>query len=289
LSDPDAVVERLRPFDVVCVMRERTPLTGAMLEQLPDLKLISSTGPRNASIDVAAARARGITVCNTGYNSNGAMELTWALILALVRNIPSEVASFREGGWQVSVGGDLHLKTMGIVGLGRIGGRMAKVARAFGMEVITWSQNLTRERAEEQGARLVVMGGFAGAQYIFQNGGSLGVLPPRAERGGQRLPAAGGGKAVRSGGALRNGDRAPRILFRPAGIAAAAIQLRQVVERHGGLERGRAGGVLEHFQRGETEFFGLTEARLRTVDRGQVAHRDGDIHGCCGGFALPCL
>ncbi len=155
LSDPAAVEERLRPFDVVCIMRERTPLPGSILEKLPNLKLIASTGPRNASVDVAAAKARGITVCSTRSAPNGAAELTWGLILALIRNIPGESASMRAGGWQVSVGGDLDGKTMGIIGLGRIGARTAKVARAFGMNVIAWSQNLTRERAEEQGARLV--------------------------------------------------------------------------------------------------------------------------------------
>ena len=155
LSDPGAVVERLRPFDVVCIMRERTPLPGSILEKLPNLKLIASTGPRNASVDVAAARARGITVCATRSAPNGAAELTWGLILSLIRNLPAESASMRAGGWQVSVGGDLDGKTIGILGLGRIGARTSKVARAFGMNVIAWSQNLTREKAEEQGARLV--------------------------------------------------------------------------------------------------------------------------------------
>jgi phosphoglycerate dehydrogenase-like enzyme len=155
LADPAAVVDRLRPFDVVCVMRERTLLPGSILEQLPNLKLISSTGPRNASIDVAAARARGITVCSTGYSAHGAAELTWALILAMIRRVPAEGASLREGGWQISVGGDLEGKTLGVLGLGRLGGRSAKIARAFGMNVVAWSQNLTRERAEEQGAQLV--------------------------------------------------------------------------------------------------------------------------------------
>src|SRR5512133_3694472 len=108
LSDEEAVVERLKPFQVVCVMRERTPLTGAMLAQLPNLKLIASTGPRNASIDLAAAKEHGITVCNTGYHSQATAELTWALILGLVRNVPAEHASLRRGGWQLSVGGDLH-------------------------------------------------------------------------------------------------------------------------------------------------------------------------------------
>ena len=155
LSDSTALVERLKPFDVLCVMRERTPLTRAIFEQLPNLKLIASTGMRNASIDLAAAKDRGITVCHTGYSAHGAIEHTWALILALLRHIPAEFASVQRGEWQISIGGDLDGKTMGLVGLGSIGAKIAKIAHAFGMNVLAWSQNLTREVAEEHGALLV--------------------------------------------------------------------------------------------------------------------------------------
>lgn len=155
LSDSAALVERLKPFDVLCVMRERTPLTRELLEQLPNLKLIASTGSRNASIDLAAANQRGITVCNTGYSPHGAIEMTWALILAMLRNVPAEFASVRRGQWQTSIGGDLQGKTIGLVGLGNIGARIAQIAHAFGMNVLAWSQNLTLESAEKQGARLV--------------------------------------------------------------------------------------------------------------------------------------
>lgn len=155
LSDSAALIERLKPFDVLCVMRERTPLTRVILEQLPNLKLIASTAFRNASIDLVAAGERGITVCRTGYTSHGAIELTWALILALLRNIPAEFASVRTGQWQISVGGDLAGKTIGIVGLGNIGARIAKIAHSFGMKIIAWSQNLTRESAEKHGVLLV--------------------------------------------------------------------------------------------------------------------------------------
>jgi len=155
LSDPGRVVERLRPFDVVCVMRERTPLPRLILEQLPNLKLICSTGSINASIDVAAAKEKGITVCGTRYTSHGAAEFTWALILAMVRNVAAESRSLRAGQWQTSIGGDLEGKTIGLMGLGRLGSASAKVALAFGMKVIAWSQNLTREVAEDRGARLV--------------------------------------------------------------------------------------------------------------------------------------
>jgi phosphoglycerate dehydrogenase-like enzyme len=155
LSEPDAVVARLEPFEVVCVMRERTPLPRAIIECLPRLRLIASTGPKNASIDLDAASERGITVANTGYTSSGAIELTWALILAAARHVPEEFAAVRTGGWQVAVGDDLAGRTIGILGLGRIGGASARIAQAFGMNVIAWSTNLTPEKAEAAGARYV--------------------------------------------------------------------------------------------------------------------------------------
>ncbi len=155
LAEPDALVRRLLPFDAVCVMRERTPLPAAILQRLPNLRFISSTGARNASIDLAAAKAQGIAVSSTGYTSHGAMELTWALLHAAARHIPAETTSFRHGGWQVGVGGDLKGSTLGIMGLGKIGRAMARVAVAFEMEVIAWSQNLTAEVAQQAGARLV--------------------------------------------------------------------------------------------------------------------------------------
>jgi phosphoglycerate dehydrogenase-like enzyme len=151
ISDPGALIERLKPFEVLSIMRERTPLPRSIIEQLPNLKLIASNARRNASVDVAAAKERGIIVCATGYSSTATVELTWALIHALLRNLPAEHASVRSGGWQLSVGDDLYGKTLGIVGLGNIGSRVAKVAQAYGMSVIAWSQNLTREKAEENG------------------------------------------------------------------------------------------------------------------------------------------
>jgi phosphoglycerate dehydrogenase-like enzyme len=155
LTDADAIVQRLLPFDVVCVMRERTPLSRNIIERLPTLKLIASTGKRNASIDTVAAAERGITVVHTSYTSTPTIELTWALILAGARHVVSENASLRAGGWQRAVGDDLADKTLGIVGLGNIGSRVAKVALAFGMNVIAWSQNLTLQAAAAAGARLV--------------------------------------------------------------------------------------------------------------------------------------
>jgi phosphoglycerate dehydrogenase-like enzyme len=155
LADQDAVAERLAPFDVVCIMRERTPMPGSLLKRLPKLKLIASTGPRNASIDLAAAAERGITIAHTGYISVPTIELTWALILASARHISSEAASVRSGGWQHTLGDDLAGKTLGIIGLGNVGSGVAKIGLAFGMNVIAWSQNLTSDAAAAVGARLV--------------------------------------------------------------------------------------------------------------------------------------
>jgi phosphoglycerate dehydrogenase-like enzyme len=155
VSDPASVIARLDPFDVVCVMRERTPLPRAILEKLPRLKLIASTAQRNAAIDMEAARELGITVCGTASSSTAAGVLTWALILGLLRNLPAETASLRNGDWQVAVGADVTGRTLGVLGLGRIGSFVAHVGRAFGMHLIAWSQNLTADVAERYGVRLV--------------------------------------------------------------------------------------------------------------------------------------
>src|SRR6202047_2195818 len=155
LADSDAVVERLQPFEIVCVMRERTPMTRAIIERLPKLRLIASTAPRNASIDLKAAEERGVQVVHTGYTSAPTIELTWALILGSARNLVAENASLRSGGWQRFIGDDMAGQTLGVLGLGNIGGAVAKIGTAFGMNVIAWSQNLTAERATEVGAELV--------------------------------------------------------------------------------------------------------------------------------------
>lgn len=155
LSDPDELIERLAGFDVVMVMRERTPLPRSIIERLPRLKMIASTGPFNASIDMAAAQERGIVVGTTGGTVASTVELTWALILAAARNLVGESASVRAGGWQTSVGRELSGRTLGVLGLGRIGARVARIGEAFGMKVIAWSQNLTPDAAAEAGATLV--------------------------------------------------------------------------------------------------------------------------------------
>ena len=156
LTDTDALVARLQSFEVVCVMRERTPMTRAVIERLPALRLIASTGHRNASIDLAAAAERGVEIAHTGYSSTPTIEFTWALILASTRHLIAENASLREGGWQRHVGEDLSGKTLGVLGLGNIGSEVARIARAFGMQVIAWSQNLTAARASQAGADLVM-------------------------------------------------------------------------------------------------------------------------------------
>jgi lactate dehydrogenase-like 2-hydroxyacid dehydrogenase len=166
LSDPLALVERLLPFDVICVMRERTPVTRSIIEQLPQLKMIASTGPRNASIDAEAASERGIAVTGTRYWSTPTIEMTWALILASVRHIVEENAAVRDHGWQGSIGEDLHGKNLGVLGLGNIGREVARIGRAFGMKIIAWSQNMTPELAMPQNVvvvKVLMVGSISGS------------------------------------------------------------------------------------------------------------------------------
>ena len=155
LTDEAEIAERLMNFDAVMALRERTPFPRSLLESLPNLKLIASAGMRNAAIDVDAATELGIVVCGTGGSSRATMELTWCLILGLLRRLPLEHDATRAGHWQRSIGIGLEGKTLGIIGLGNIGSQMAEVARALHMNVLAWSQNLTQERAEENGATLV--------------------------------------------------------------------------------------------------------------------------------------
>ena len=155
IADPAAIIDRLLPFDVVCVMRERTPLPRDIIQRLPRLKLIASTGPGNASIDMAAAAEHGVSVTATGYRSTPTIELTWALILAGARHIVPESNAVRAGGWQTTVGQELEGKVLGVVGLGRIGAQVARIGLAFGMKIIAWSQNMTPEIAGAAGATMV--------------------------------------------------------------------------------------------------------------------------------------
>ena len=155
LGGPEQVAAALQDFDIVGIMRERTPFPRRLLQKLPNLKLLITTGMRNLSIDLAAAQELGVTVCGTQGSSVAAAELTWGLILGLMRHIPQEDNGMRTGHWQTTIGHDLSGKTLGVIGLGRLGARVAAVGVAFGMELIAWSPNLTPERAAAAGARLV--------------------------------------------------------------------------------------------------------------------------------------
>lgn len=155
LTDQAAVARRLKDFDIVMAMRERTPFSRTLLEQLPRLRLLTTTGMRNAAIDMQAAADCNVLVCGTGGILYPTAELTWGLILSLLRHIPDEDQATRAGRWQVSMGLGLHGKTLGLMGLGRLGSEVARVGNAFQMDVIAWSQNLTAERAAERGATLV--------------------------------------------------------------------------------------------------------------------------------------
>jgi phosphoglycerate dehydrogenase-like enzyme len=155
IEGEDALVDALREFDIIVAMRERTPFRAPLLERLPRLRLLVTTGMRNAAIDVSTAVDRGVTVCGTASLSEPPVELTWALILGLARNLINESNALRAAGpWQSTVGFDLADKTLGLLGLGKIGGRVARVGTAFGMNVLAWSENLTMERAQSHGARL---------------------------------------------------------------------------------------------------------------------------------------
>src|SRR3982751_1132821 len=167
VDDRETLVRRLQPFDVIIAMRERTPFPRGLLERLPNLKLLVTTGAANKSIDVAAAQERGVIVCGTGAHPPGTAELTWALILAGARHIPQEDASVRAGGWQQTVGLDLAGGRLGIIGLGRLGSRVARIGQAFDMDVVAWSENLTDERAADAGVRRVEKDKlFAGADVV---------------------------------------------------------------------------------------------------------------------------
>ena len=155
LTSEDALADRLAAFDVVMGMRERTAFPRSLLERLPNLRLLVTTGRRNASFDIEAASDLGIAVSGTNGAGEGPTELTWGLILGIVRQIPLEDRLSRQGKWGTTVGIGLKGKTIGLLGLGHIGSLVARVANAFDMNVIAWSQNLTAGRARECGATLV--------------------------------------------------------------------------------------------------------------------------------------
>ncbi|MFN3888793.1 MAG: D-2-hydroxyacid dehydrogenase family protein [Beijerinckiaceae bacterium] len=156
LATVDEAAAALRDFDVLSLMRERMALPKALIDRLPNLKLVITTGGRNRSIDVEACKARGIVVCGTrSADPAPTIEIAWGLILSAARNLSREDAHMRRGGWQERIGFSLHGRTLGVVGLGHLGKRMAEVGKAFGMNVVAWSQNLTAERAAEAGVTRV--------------------------------------------------------------------------------------------------------------------------------------
>ncbi|MGA5202436.1 D-2-hydroxyacid dehydrogenase family protein [Streptomyces variegatus] len=155
IADEGALVAALADFDIVVTLRERVPFPRSLITRLPRLKLIVASGMRNSVIDYAAAAEHGVTVCGTASSSTPPVELTWALLLGLARGLVGESNALRSGGpWQSTVGADLHGRRLGLLGLGRIGSRVAQVGLAFGMHVSAWSQNLTAERTDELGVEL---------------------------------------------------------------------------------------------------------------------------------------
>ncbi|WP_405809003.1 D-2-hydroxyacid dehydrogenase family protein [Streptomyces sp. NBC_00210] len=148
----EEVAEAVGDCEILVVMRERTPFPESMFARLPRLRLLITSGMRNASIDLEAAARHGVTVCGTASSSEPPAELTWALILGLARGVVQEASSLRAGGpWQSTIGADLHGRRLALLGLGKIGAKVARVGLAFGMEVMAWSRNLTDERAAEHG------------------------------------------------------------------------------------------------------------------------------------------
>ncbi|WP_255556877.1 D-2-hydroxyacid dehydrogenase family protein [Sodalis sp. dw_96] len=173
---PAQMAERLQSYDVICLMRERSRFDKDLLTRLPRLKLLLTSGMRNAAIDMEAAAKSGILVCGTESGKHAAAELTWALIMAVTRNLADEAGSLKRGGWQVGLGSGLYGKTLGILGLGKIGQRVAGYARAFGMRVIGWSENLTAEAAEQHDVSYVTK------QELFRRSDVLSIHLVLSER-----------------------------------------------------------------------------------------------------------
>jgi phosphoglycerate dehydrogenase-like enzyme len=176
-ADQQRVIEALRDAEIVCLMRERTPFPRAVIEALPKLKLIVTTGMRNAAIDVAAAQERGVAVCGTGTAHHPTAELAFGLMLDLARKISFEDAHLKKGvPWQTTIGVDLIGKTLGVLGLGKLGARVARYAQAFEMKVLAWSQNLTEARCRELGV------GYADKELLLRQSDFVSihlVLSPR--------------------------------------------------------------------------------------------------------------
>ncbi|MFJ7312619.1 D-2-hydroxyacid dehydrogenase family protein [Pseudomonas sp. NPDC098747] len=168
-ADNATLAQRLGNYQVICVMRERTRFDEDLLKRLPNLKLLVTGGMRNAALDMQAAAALGIKICGTDSYKHAAPELTWALIMAATRNLLNEANALRAGAWQQGLGDDLHGKTLGILGLGSIGQRVAQFGQVFGMRVIAWSENLTAERAQQAGVT------YVSKQQLFEQADVLSV------------------------------------------------------------------------------------------------------------------
>ncbi len=237
IARTEALVSALVPYDVIVAMRERTAFDADRLARLPRLRLLVTTGMANASIDVAAAAARGITVCGTGGLGSPTAELTWGLILGLLRHIPEEdqrlkmagraggAALGAGGGWQQTVGTGLEGKRLGVVGLGNLGRRVAEIGRAFGMDVVAWSQNLDPDRAQEVQVKPV------GKEDLFASSDVVTVhykLSPRSVG----LVGAAELALMKPSGYLVNTSRGPLVdtaallaALRSGGIAGAALDV----------------------------------------------------------------
>jgi phosphoglycerate dehydrogenase-like enzyme len=176
VADVDELTARLARSQVIVAMRERTPFPESTLARLPQLRLLVTTGMANASIDLAAAAAQGVTVCGTGGAGNAMPELTLGMIIALLRNFAAEDAAVRAGRWQHTIGVGLAGRTLGVLGLGRLGTPVARLAQAFGMHVIAWSPNLTSERAAEHGVRAV------SKEQLFAESDVVTIHMPLSER-----------------------------------------------------------------------------------------------------------
>lgn len=200
----DAAAEKLGGYEVLCLMRERMALPRELIARLPELKLVIVTGGRARVIDFDAAAEHGVTVCHTsaGESEYATPELAWALMLAAARSLPQEHQRMREGGWQETIGTTLGGKTLGLVGLGKLGSRMAPIARAFGMNVIAWSQNLTPDRAAEHGATAV------DKQALFAQADAISIHLPLSERS-KGLVGPAEIAAMKPGAILVNTSRGP--------------------------------------------------------------------------------
>jgi phosphoglycerate dehydrogenase-like enzyme len=226
LGGIDEAAAALQPYDVIGMMRERMPLPRALIERLPNLKLVIVTGARARTIDFEATAEHGIMVCHTlpGGSHAATPELAWALILAAARHLPKECQNVREGGWQQTLGTALSGSTLGLLGLGKLGGHMVPIAKAFGMDCIAWSQNLTAERAAEVGATLV------GRDELFARSDFLSIHLVLSERS-RGLVGAAELRSMKPSAILINTSRGP-IVDETALIAA----LREGCIRGAGLD-----------------------------------------------------